>query len=285
MVLKKDDHFDDLHPEIDHDHDDASNVIARKAILVLESLLENPRNHDLFQQLPNGVPLLLRALHHRDSFLGLHAATTLHRLSLRRATCVHLILEGAVLHLLEMQEEGTPTWRVCLTVLRNMWRDIRQWDVKMMLFAVLRVAPSTATGAFRGHVMLALVHLLDPSQWISLLPEGLLDIFLALLSTSSSSLSFASSSPRVKQQLEEDGNLKRSFRHVAAAMKHMLQTVSYEHAMVPKMSTVDEPRLRQVYDRHQEVVDVEFVVEGRRLGVNRVVLSVQNAYFKSLVRS
>ncbi|OQR84843.1 dihydroflavonol-4-reductase [Achlya hypogyna] len=225
----------------------------RKAAAALESLMENPNNHDLLARL-GGIPALLLALHSGDDVVTLHAAQTLHRLSLRLSSALHLVLEGAVLHMLEM-EEGSATWRACLGAMRNVWRYISREDFRTMLYAALRLTPATATGRFKGNVMLTLVHMLDPSAWPRLLPEGLLAVLLALL------------------KAPDD----YAHRTVAYAIKHLLPST-----YLPDVA-ITFPVLREAYDRETELVDVQFVVEGRLIGANRVVLSVQNPYFKSLL--
>ncbi|EQC38694.1 hypothetical protein SDRG_04389 [Saprolegnia diclina VS20] len=225
----------------------------RKAAIVLESLLDNQNNHDLFAR-GGGIPVILQALHGADDVVTVHAAHTLHRLSQRLSSALHLVLEGAVLHMLEM-EEGSATWRACLLAMRNIWRYISREDFRTMLYASLRLTNSTAIGKFKGNVMLTLVHMLDPSEWPRLLPEGLLSVLLLLLKAPDA----------------------YSHRTVAYAIKHMLpSTYSPDVA-------ITYPVLRESYDREVELVDVQFVVEGRLIGANRVVLSVQNAYFKSLL--
>ncbi|KAF0731792.1 hypothetical protein Ae201684_011093 [Aphanomyces euteiches] len=225
----------------------------RKAVIVLESLMENQNNHDLFAR-RGGIPVILAALHSSDEIVSMKAAGTLHKLSLRKSTALHLVLEGTVLHMLEM-EEGSVTWRACLQGLKNIWRYIASPDFKTMLYASLRVTGETAQGAFRGNVMLSLVHLMDPKDWPSLITEGLITVLLDLLR-------------------DDD---EYSHRTVALAIKHMLPT-SYHHEV-----HIEVPKLRERYDRNNEPIDVWFMVGAHRIAANRVVLSVQNPYFKSML--
>ncbi|KAF0688237.1 Aste57867_20107 [Aphanomyces stellatus] len=225
----------------------------RKAVIVLESLMENQQNHD-FMARQGGIPVLLAALHSPDETVSVKAAGTLHKLSLRMSSALHLVLEGTVLHMLEM-EEGSVTWRACLQCLKNVWRYISRRDFKTMLFASLRVTPDTARGAFRGNVMLSLVHMMNPVEWPKLIPEGIVGVLLDLL--------------------HEDDDY--SHRTAAHAMKHMLPA-SYN----PEVDIV-VPHLRETYDRDKEAIDVWFVVGPHRIAANRVVLSVQNPYFKRLL--
>ncbi|RHY30605.1 hypothetical protein DYB32_004196 [Aphanomyces invadans] len=52
----------------------------------------------------------------------------------------------------------------------------------------------------------------------------------------------------------------------------------------PKIDVV-VPSLRETYDRDKETIDVWFVVGAHKIAANRVVLSVQNPYFKRLLGS
>ncbi|RHY51621.1 hypothetical protein DYB38_005727 [Aphanomyces astaci] len=224
-----------------------------KAVVVLESLMENQKNHELLAR-GGGIPILLQALHATDDIVAVNAAGALHKLSQRLPTALQLVLEGTVLHMLEM-EEGSAAWRVCLLALKNFWGYVARRDFKTMLIASVRVTPDTASGTFRGNVMLSLVHLLDPSEWLKLIPEGLIPLLLDLLHDDS----------------------EYAHRTVAHAIKHMLPT-SYRPTI-----DVDVPSLRETYDRDKEAIDVWFVVGAHKIAANRVVLSVQNPFFKRLL--
>lgn len=116
----------------------------RKAIIALESLMDNPGNHDFITR-TGGLPLIMGALHVEDSMVSKHAAGTLLALSTNISSSLQMVLEGAVLQMLEVSE-STSTWRIALQTLRNMWRQVNTHDFRRMLHAVARVSSDAAIG-------------------------------------------------------------------------------------------------------------------------------------------
>ncbi|RHY28942.1 hypothetical protein DYB32_005592 [Aphanomyces invadans] len=114
---------------------------CHKAVKALESLMVNPANHELITRC-SGVPILLKALHEEDDDISFHAAGTLLALSEDTASALQMVLEGAVLHMLEV-DQTTETWR--------------------------------------SNILITFVHMMEPRNVCSLLKEGLLDVLFVML--------------------------------------------------------------------------------------------------------
>lgn len=116
----------------------------RKAVVALESLLENDVNHDYVTRF-GGIVLLMDALHSSDALISAHAAGALCALSSNVSSTLQMVLEGAVLQMLEV-EEASKTWGICLQALRNIWKQINRADFRRMLHAVARVSADANIG-------------------------------------------------------------------------------------------------------------------------------------------
>lgn len=122
--------------------DDASK--KRLAVAALESLMENPLNHDYVTRF-GGILLLMDALHDPDESISARAAGALCALTLSVASTLQMVLEGAVLQMLEV-DETISTWAICLQALRNIWKHINRQDFRRMLHAVARVSADADIG-------------------------------------------------------------------------------------------------------------------------------------------
>lgn len=118
----------------------------RTAVTALESLMENTLNHDYVTRF-GGILLLMDALHHPDESISSRAAGALCALTLSVDSTLQMVLEGAVLQMLEV-DEGLSTWGVCLQALRNIWKQINRQDFRKMLHAVARVSADADIGAY-----------------------------------------------------------------------------------------------------------------------------------------
>lgn len=116
----------------------------RLAVAALESLMENPLNHDYVTRF-GGVLLLMAALHDPDESISARAAGALCALTLSVASTLQMVLEGAVLQMLEV-DETISTWAICLQALRNIWKQINRQDFRRMLHAVARVSADADIG-------------------------------------------------------------------------------------------------------------------------------------------
>ncbi|GMF43684.1 unnamed protein product [Phytophthora fragariaefolia] len=151
----------------------------RTAVVALESLMENPSNHDYVTRF-GGILLLMDAIHHPDESISSHAAGALCALSCSVASTLQMVLEGAVLQMLEV-EETISTWAICLQALRNIWKQINQQDFRRMLHAVARVSADANIGELRGNILLTFVHMMDAEEVPTLLSEGLLSVLYHML--------------------------------------------------------------------------------------------------------
>jgi len=124
----------------------SDNASRRKAVIALESLMDNVINHDYVTR-SGGIPALISALHSDDQIVSLHAAGTFHALSQNISSSLQMVLEGAVLHMLEV-EKSTETWRLSLQALRNIWRQINRQDFRRMLHSVARVSSGSMNGIY-----------------------------------------------------------------------------------------------------------------------------------------
>lgn len=241
---------------LDNEHPDHK----RKAVIALESLLENPLNHDYVTR-QNGIVQLLQALHHPDETIASHAAGALCALSMSIASTLQMVLEGGVLQMLEV-DESSKTWAICLQALRNIWKQINRQDFRRMLHAVARVSADAQIGELRGNILLTFVHMMDASEVPTLLSEGLLSVLFHML-----------------QSVDE-------FSRCAAAhaIKHLVPP-GYDPDV-----TIEVPPY--VVDDHEELFlnsslsDLQFLVKGHIAPINahKVVLFFRNSYFKNMVR-
>ncbi|CAH0475758.1 unnamed protein product [Peronospora belbahrii] len=232
----------------------------RTAVVALESLMENPSNHDYVTRF-GGILLLMDAIHHPDESISSHAAGALCALSCSVASTLQMVLEGAVLQMLEV-EETLSTWAVCLQALRNIWKQINRQDFRRMLYAVARVSVDATIGELRGNILLTFVHMMDTEEIPSLLSEGLLSVLYHMLQSTA------------------------EFSRCAAAhaIKHLVPA-GYDPDV-----TIDVPPY--VVDDHEELFlnsslsDLQFLVKGHIAPINahKVVLFFRNSYFKNLVR-
>ncbi|ETV95503.1 hypothetical protein, variant [Aphanomyces invadans] len=233
---------------------------CHKAVKALESLMVNPANHELITRC-SGVPILLKALHEEDDDISFHAAGTLLALSEDTASALQMVLEGAVLHMLEV-DQTTETWRVCLAALRNIWKQLNHDDFRQMLHSVSRVSRTAADGPLKSNILITFVHMMEPRNVCSLLKEGLLDVLFVMLKSAN------------------------AFDRCAAA-----------HAVVRVIpvdydpdTEIDVPPYH--VDDHEELLtlstlsDIQFLVKGHIAPINahKIVLFVRNAYFKNMVR-
>ncbi|TDH65910.1 hypothetical protein CCR75_001331 [Bremia lactucae] len=232
----------------------------RTAVIALESLMENPSNHDYVTRF-GGIVLLMNTIHHHDESISSHAAGALCALSCSVASTLQMVLEGAVLQMLEV-EEMLSTWAICLQALRNIWKQINRHDFRRMLYAVARVSADANIGELRGNILLTFVHMMDPKEVPTLLSEGLLSVLHHML------LSTAEF-PRCA---------------AAHAIKHLVPT-RYD----PDVSIEVPPYL---VDDHEELFlnsslsDLQFLVKGHIAPINahKVVLFFRNSYFKNVVK-
>ncbi|CEG44584.1 nad-dependent epimerase dehydratase [Plasmopara halstedii] len=231
-----------------------------KAVIALESLMENPLNHDYVTRF-GGTLLLMDAIHHSDELISSHAAGALCALSCSVASTLQMVLEGVVLQMLEV-EETLSTWEICLQALRNIWKQICRQDFRRMLYAVARVSADKNIGELRGNILLTFVHMMDPGEVTTLLPEGLLSVLSHMLQSTN------------------------EFSRCAAAhaIKHLVPT-GYD----PDVAISVPP---YVVDDHEELFlnsslsDLQFLVKGHIAPINahKVVLFFRNSYFKNMVK-
>ncbi|ETI48048.1 hypothetical protein F441_07831 [Phytophthora nicotianae CJ01A1] len=232
----------------------------RTAVVALESLMENPLNHDYVTRF-GGIVLLMDAIHHPDESISSHAAGALCALSLSVASTLQMVLEGAVLQMLEV-EETLSTWAICLQALRNIWKQINRQDFRRMLHAVARVSADANIGELRGNILLTFVHMMDAEEVPTLLSEGLLSVLYHMLQSTAEF-------PRCA---------------AAHAIKHLVPA-GYDPDV-----TIDVPPY--VVDDHEELFlnsslsDLQFLVKGHIAPINahKVVLFFRNSYFKNMVR-
>ncbi|CAI5746689.1 unnamed protein product [Peronospora destructor] len=233
----------------------------RTAVIALESLMENPMNHDYITRF-GGILLLMDAIHHPDESISSHAAGTLCALSCSVSSTLQMVLEGAVLQMLEV-EEMLSTWAICLQALRNIWKQINRHDFRRMLYAVARVSADAKIGELRGNILLTFVHMMDVEEIPSLLSEGLLSVLYNMLQSTA------------------------EFSRCAAAhaIKHLVPA-GYDPDV-----TIDVPPY--LVDDHEELFlnsslsDLQFLVKGHIAPINahKVVLFFRNSYFKNLFGS
>ena len=233
----------------------------RTSVIALESLMANPLNHELVTR-TGGIPLILAALHVSDRIVADHAAGTILALSCHLSSALQLVLEGAVLQMLEVDDKSS-TWRIALSGLRNIWRQVNRPEFRQMLFAVARVSSDAAIGALRGNIILTFVHMMEGTELVTLLPEGLLSVLLVMLQSTDIY-------PRCA---------------AAHAIKHMIPT-SYRPD-----TTIDVPPY--IVDDHGELLsntalsDIQFLVKDNISPINahKVVLFFRNSYFKNMFGS
>ncbi|KAG6971278.1 hypothetical protein JG688_00004499 [Phytophthora aleatoria] len=127
----------------------------RTAVVALESLMENPLNHDYVTRF-GGILLLMDAIHHPDESISSHAAGALCALSLSVASTLQMAL-------------------------RNIWKQINRQDFRRMLHAVARVSADANIGELRGNILLTFVHMMDAEEVPTLLSEGLLSVLYHML--------------------------------------------------------------------------------------------------------
>jgi len=87
----------------------------------------------------------MAALHDPDESISARAAGALCALTLSVASTLQMVLEGAVLQMLEV-DETISTWAICLQALRNIWKQINRQDFRRMLHAVARVSADADIG-------------------------------------------------------------------------------------------------------------------------------------------
>ncbi|KAE9005828.1 hypothetical protein PF005_g12858 [Phytophthora fragariae] len=233
----------------------------RIAVVALESLMENPLNHDYVTRF-GGILLLMDAIHHPDESISSHAAGALCALSCSVASTLQMVLEGAVLQMLEV-EETLSTWAICLQALRNIWKQINRQDFRRMLHAVARVSADANIGELRGNILLTFVHMMDAEEVPTLLSEGLLSVLYHMLQSTSEF-------PRCA---------------AAHAIKHLVPA-GYDPDV-----TIDVPPY--LVDDHEELFlnsslsDLQFLVKGHIAPINahKVVLFFRNSYFKNMFGS
>jgi hypothetical protein len=121
----------------------------KHAAMAIEALMENESNHDYVTRY-DGIARLLRVLHSFDDATASHAAGALVALSMNVSSALQMVLEGAVLQMLEV-DETTNAWGICLQALRNIWKQINRNDFRKMLHAVARVSTRTNKGMFLSH--------------------------------------------------------------------------------------------------------------------------------------
>ncbi|KAH9128847.1 hypothetical protein AeMF1_001033 [Aphanomyces euteiches] len=239
----------------------SSPVTCHKAVKALESLMENTMNHELITRC-RGIPILLTALHDQDGDIAIHAAGALLALSLDSASALQMVLEGAVLHMLEI-DQTTETWRVCLQALRNIWKEINRDEFRQMLHSVSRVSINAADGPLKSNILLTFVHMMEPRDVDCLLEEGLLEVFFSTLKSADSYSRCAG----------------------AHAVVRLIPS-NYD----PDVS-IDVPPYN--VDNHEELLtlsmlsDIQFLVKGHIAPINahKIVLFVRNAYFKNMFGS
>jgi hypothetical protein len=229
-------------------------------VIALESLLENDVNHDYVTRF-GGIVALMEAMHSSDTVISVHAAGALCALSSSVSSTLQMVLEGAVLQMLEV-EEASKTWGICLQALRNIWKQINRADFRRMLHAVARVSADANIGELRGNILLTFVHMMDASEVPNLLSEGLFSVLYYMLQSS------------------------EEFPRCAAAhaIKHLVPQ-GYDPDL-----TIDVPQY--VVDDHEELFlnsslsDLQFLVKGHIAPINahKVVLFFRNSYFKNMVR-
>lgn len=232
----------------------------RTAVVALESLMENPLNHDYVTRF-GGILQLMDAIHHPDESISSHAAGALCALSCSVASTLQMVLEGAVLQMLEV-EETISTWAICLQALRNIWKQINRQDFRRMLHAVARVSADANIGELRGNILLTFVHMMDAEEVPTLLSEGLLSVLYHMLQSNAEF-------PRCA---------------AAHAIKHLVPA-GYDPDV-----TIEVPPY--VVDDHEELFlnsslsDLQFLVKGHIAPINahKVVLFFRNSYFKNMVR-
>lgn len=229
------------------------------AVIALESLMENQTNHD-FVMRAGGLPLLMDALHElSDPAIASHAAGTLYALSANISSCLQMVLEGAVLQMLEVNEQSM-AWRIALQALRNIWRQVNKPDFRKMLFAVSRVSSDAANVALQGNILLTFVHMMDSSEVDNLLDEGLLRVLYMLLTSTELY-------PRCA---------------AAHAIKHLLP-----HSFQLPAAMAVPP---YIVDDHEDLLtnsslsDLQFLVKGHIAPINahKVVLFFRSCFFKNL---
>ncbi|KAK1945100.1 Cinnamoyl-CoA reductase 1 [Phytophthora citrophthora] len=233
----------------------------RTAVVALESLMENPLNHDYVTRF-GGILLLMDAIHHPDESISSHAAGALCALSCSVASTLQMVLEGAVLQMLEV-EETISTWAICLQALRNIWKQINRQDFRRMLHAVARVSADANIGELRGNILLTFVHMMDAEEVPTLLSEGLLSVLYHMLQSTAEF-------PRCA---------------AAHAIKHLVPA-GYD----PDVTIEVPPYL---VDDHEELFlnsslsDLQFLVKGHIAPINahKVVLFFRNSYFKNMFGS
>lgn len=232
----------------------------RKAVIALESLMENPNNHDYVMR-SGGLPLLMNALHADDSTVAKHAAGALYALSSNLSSSLQMVLEGVVLQMLEVQENSS-AWRVALQALRNIWRQVNKPEFRQMLFAVSRVSSDSANDELQGNILLTFVHMMEPVELKALLPEGLVGVLYRMLK-----------SPDLYPRCA-----------AAHGIKHLLP-MSYRPDMkmdVPPYTVDDHEELLT----NSSLSDLQFLVKGHIAPINahKVVLFFRSSYFKNMVR-
>ncbi|TMW56372.1 hypothetical protein Poli38472_006382 [Pythium oligandrum] len=235
-------------------------VSQRKAVVAIEALMDNEDNHDYVTRY-EGVARLMKALHSSNEVIASHAAGALVALSTNVSSALQMVLEGAVLQMLEV-EETTTTWAICLQALRNLWKQVNRNDFRKMLHAVARVSTTTNKGDLQGNILLTFVHMMDPTEVPTLLSEGLLGVLFEMLQSESVF-------PRCA---------------AAHAVKHLVPA-SYNPDL-----TIDVPPY--LVDDHEELLansslsDLQFLVKGSIAPINahKVVLFFRNSYFKNMVR-
>ncbi|KAF0688236.1 Aste57867_20106 [Aphanomyces stellatus] len=232
-----------------------------KAVKALESLMENAMNHELITRC-SGIPILLKALHEEDDDISFHAAGALLALSLDTASALQMVLEGSVLHMLEI-DQTTETWRICLQALRNIWKQINRDEFRQMLHSVSRVSSDAAHGPLKSNILLTFVHMMEPRDVECLLKEGLLEVFFAMLKS-------ADPYPR------------------CAGAHAVVRLIPNEY---DPDTTIYVPPYN--VDDHEELLtlstlsDIQFLVKGHIAPINahKIVLFVRNAYFKNMFGS
>lgn len=230
----------------------------KQAAMAIEALMENELNHDYVTRY-DGIARLLQVLHSFDEITASHAAGALVALSANVSSALQMVLEGAVLQMLEVHE-STTTWGICLQALRNIWKHINRNDFRKMLHAVARVSTRTNKGDLQGNILLTFVHMMEPTEVPQLLSEGLLPVLFEMLQS------------------------EKVFPRCAAAhaMKHLVPP-SY----APDTSIEVPPYL---VDDHEELLansslsDLQFLVKGHIAPINahKVVLFFRNSYFKNM---
>ncbi|KDO27782.1 hypothetical protein SPRG_07381 [Saprolegnia parasitica CBS 223.65] len=229
----------------------AANPNARAAVVALESLMENPDNHELITRC-HGIPILIQALHVADEDVSFPAAGTFLALSLDVASALQMVLEGAVLHMLEV-DQTTDTWRQCLQALRNIWRQINRAEFRKMLHSVSRVSIDAASGPLKANILLTFVHMMEPADVVDLLKEGLMDTY-----------------PRCA---------------AAHAITRLIPDTYHPDTSIeiPPFHVDNHEELLTL----AALSDIQFLVKGHIAPINahKIVLFVRNAYFKNMFGS